>query len=106
MVPNTGEKKLKWLPYPCLLEGPKEGGNATSAVHSWGSPTPSAGRKIRSVPQQRGKKLELAASLPPSRGPRRGRKCCVTLAFSGVPNANRGEENQKWSSTKGKKKEK
>ena len=37
------------------------------------------------------------------RGPKRGRNCYVTPAFSGVPNAKRGEQNQKWSPTKGNK---
>ena len=45
VVPNKGEQNQKWLPHPCLLGGPKEGGNATSPLHSWGSQTPSAGRK-------------------------------------------------------------
>ena len=27
----------EWLPHPCLLEGPKEGPNAMSTLHSWGS---------------------------------------------------------------------
>ena len=44
MVPNEGKKNLKWLPHPCLLGGPKDGGNAMSPVHSRGSPT--AGNKI------------------------------------------------------------
>ena len=43
-------------------------------------------------PQQRGAKSELAASAMPSRGPKSGRKCYVTPAFSGVPN--KGEQNQ------------
>ena len=103
VVPNKGEQNWKWLPRPCLLEGPQEGGNATSPLHSRGSPTPSAGRKIRSGPQQRGTKLEVAASLVPSWGPSRGRKCYITPAFSRVPNAKRGEEKQKWSPTQGKK---
>ena len=46
-----------WLPQPCLIGGPKEGGNATSPLHSRGSPTPSAGTK-----------LEVATSPLPSRG--------------------------------------
>ena len=29
-------------------------------------------------------------------GPKRGRKCYVTPAFSGVPSAKRGDQNQKW----------
>ena len=81
MVPNKGEQNHKWLPHPCLLGGPKEGGNATSPLHSRGSPK--KGSKIRSGPQQRGTKSELAASPLPSRGPKGGRKCYVTLAFSG-----------------------
>ena len=99
--PTKGVNKQKWLPHPCLLGGPREGENATSPLHSWGSPTPSAGRKTRSVPQQRGKQAKVAASPLRSRGPKRGRKCYVTPAFSGVPYAKRKEENQKWSPTKG-----
>ena len=38
MFPNKGEQNQKWLPYPCLLGGPKEGGNATSPLHTRGSP--------------------------------------------------------------------
>ena len=45
-IPNKGEQNQKWLPHPCLLGGPKEGGNAMSPLHSRGSPTPSAGSKI------------------------------------------------------------
>ena len=71
----------KWLPHPCLLGGPKEGGSATLALHSWRSPTPSAGRNS-----------EVATSLLPSRGPKRGRKCYVTPAFLAVPNTKRGEK--------------
>ena len=51
-------------------------------------------------PQQRGTKSEVAASPLPSRGPKRGRKCYVTPAFSGISNAKCGEQNQKWSPTK------
>ena len=72
-------------------------------MHSWGSPT--KGNNIRcgclsgaqkraemlhhpcilGDPQQRGTKSEVAASPLPSRGPKRGRKCYATPAFSGVP---------------------
>ena len=100
-VPNKGEQYQKWLPHTCLLRGPKEGRNATSPLHSRGSPMPSAGSKIRSGPQQRGAKSEVAASPLPSWGPKRGQKCYITPAFSGIPNAKRGEQNQKWSPTKG-----
>ena len=75
----------KWLPHPCLLRGPREGGNDTSPVHSRGSPRPSAGNKITSGPRQRRTKSEVAASPLPSTRPKRGRKCCVTPAFSEVP---------------------
>ena len=51
-------------------------------------------QKIRSGPRQRGTQSELAASPLPSREPKRGRKCYVTPAFSGIPN--KGEQNQKW----------
>ena len=34
----------------------------------------------------------MAASTPPSRGPKRGRKCYTTPAFSGIPNAKRGDK--------------
>ena len=92
-VPNKGEQNRKWLPHPCLLGGPKESGNATSPLHSWGTPTPGAWSKIRSGPQQRGTKSEVAAPPLPSRGPKKGRKCYITTAFSGV--TNKGEQNQK-----------
>ena len=45
-------------------------------------------------PQQRGRKSEVATPPLPSRGPKKGRKRYVTLAFSGVPNERK--ENQKW----------
>ena len=83
VVPNKGEQNQKWLPHPYLLGGPKEGANATSTMHSRGSPT--KGSKIRSGPQQRGTKSEMATSPLPSRGPKGGRKCYVTPTFSGVP---------------------
>ena len=45
-LPYKGEHNQKWLPHPCLLRGPKEGGNATSPLHSRGSPAKA--NKIRS----------------------------------------------------------
>ena len=51
-IPNKGEQNHKWLLDPCLLGGPKEGGNAMSPLHSRGSPTPSAGSKTTSGPHQ------------------------------------------------------
>ena len=53
--------------------------------------------------QARGAKSEVAASYLPSRGPKRGRKCNATPAFSGIPDAKRREQYQKWSITKGNK---
>ena len=82
---KRGEQNQRWVPHPCLLGGPKEGANATSPLHSWGSPTPSAVSKIKSGPLQRGTKSKVAASPLPSRGPKGGRKCYVTRAFFGVP---------------------
>ena len=35
--PNKGGQNHKWLPHPCLLGGPKEGGNAMPPLHSRGS---------------------------------------------------------------------
>ena len=91
-----------------------------SPLHSQESQTPSAGNKIKSGclnppfsgaqkrtemlchpcilgdPQQREPKLELANSHVPSEGPKRGRNCYVTPAFSGVPNAKRVCQNQMW----------
>ena len=96
VVPNNGEQNQNWLHHPCLLGGPKECGNATSHLHSRGSPTPSVGSKIRNGPQQRGTKSEVAASPLPSRGPKREQKYHANPAFSGVPNAKRGDQNQKW----------
>ena len=71
--PNKGGQNHKWPPHPCLLRGPKAGGSATSLVSSWGSPT-------------KGTTSEVATSPLPSRRPKRGWRCYVTLAFSGVPN--------------------
>ena len=39
-----------------------------------------------------GRKSEVATSRLPSRGATSGRNCYVTPAFSGVPNAKRGEK--------------
>ena len=47
--------------------------------------------------QARGAKSEMVASLLTSWQPKRGRKCYVTPASSGVPNAKRGEQKHKWS---------
>ena len=75
--------------------GPKEGGNATSPLHSRGSPKegeqnqkpkPRPGVTMMHHATKRGFKdcpgfLNSTGRL----GPKRGRKCYVTPAFSGVP---------------------
>ena len=45
-------------------------------------------------PQIKGDKIRIGCLTPPSRGPKRGRKCYVTTAFSGVPD--KGGRSQKW----------
>ena len=37
--PNKGGKNHIWLPHPCLVRGPKEGGSATKTLHSRGPQT-------------------------------------------------------------------
>ena len=48
-IANIGEQNENCLPHPCLLAGPKEGGNAMSPLHSQGSPTPRQGVKSEVV---------------------------------------------------------
>ena len=117
-VPNTKrrDQNQKWLPHPCFLRSPKEGGNATSPLHSRGSTT--KGNKMKSGyltpafsgahkraemlchpcilghPKQRETKLNVATSPLPSWGAKRGQTCYVTPAFSGINN--KGEQNEKW----------
>ena len=96
-----------WLPHPCLLEGPKEGGIATSPLRSRGSPEEGTKSRIgcltpafsgaqkraglatqplcsRGCPQE-GTKSELPASPLPCRGPKRGWNFYVTPTFLRVP---------------------
>ena len=105
--PQQRGQNHKWLPHPCLLRGPKEGQIATQPrilrVPNKGDkirngyPTPPfSGAQQRAElqqklcvlggPQQRGEKSQVATSFLPCRGPKRGRNCYATLAFSGVPN--------------------
>ena len=81
---QSGEQNQKWLPHPCLLDGPEEGGHASSLLHPRGA--------------QSDVKSQVAATPPSSRGPKRGRKCYITPAFSGI--LHKGEQNQKWSPSK------
>ena len=41
-IPNRRRENQKWLPHPCLLRGPNEGGIATQPLHSRRSRTPCA----------------------------------------------------------------
>ena len=91
------------LCYPYLLRGPKKSGNATSPVHSQGSPTLSAGSKITNGHQQTGTKLEVATLPMHCLGPEEGRECYVTPALLGIPKAQCADPNQKWAPTKGNK---
>ena len=88
--PNKGEQNENWVPQPCLLGGPTVGANATPPLHSRGSPTKGTKSKrtqeraemlhhpcILGDPQQRGQNQS---------GPKRGPKCYITPAFSGLPN--------------------
>ena len=56
---SGAQKRAEMLCHPCILGGPQR--------------------------QARGTESELATSLLPSRGPKRGRKCYATPAFPGVP---------------------
>ena len=96
------------LHHPCILgvqnkgdkikAGPKEGRNATSLLHSRGSPTKGTKSKwaqkrvemlhhpcILGGPQQRGQNQS---------GTERGQKCYITPSFSGLPN--KGGQDQNW----------
>ena len=108
-TPNTAEQNQKRLPHPCLLRGPKEGGNAMSPLHSRGSLKPSTGNKIRSGyltpafskaqkraemlchpcilgdPQQRGTKSEVAATPCLIGGPKEGGNATSPLHSRGHP---------------------
>ena len=55
---------------------------------------------ILRIPKKREQTLNWLPH-PAFLGPKRGRKCYVTLAFSGFRNAKRGEQHQNWSPTKG-----
>ena len=88
--------------------GPKEGGNATSPLHSRGSPTKPQNQKSKCTlgvtimlhATKRGFKDCPAFLNSTGRlGPKRGRKCYVNPTFSGVPKQR--EQNQKSKGTLG-----
>ena len=87
-IPNKGEQKQKCSPTKgnkirsgCVLGAQKR---VEMLYHSC----------ILGDPQHRGTKSEVAALPLPSRGPKRGRKCYVNPAFSGVHYTRGGK--QKW----------
>ena len=97
---QTRGQNQKWLPHPCLLGAPKEGGVAIHTVRCRGSPTKGTKSEaaMSPLPSQgsttpnAGQKSELATSPVPSRRPKRGRTCYATPAFSRVPDAKRGDK--------------
>ena len=79
---SGAQKRAEMLRHPCILGAQKR---AEMLRHPF----------TLGDPQQRGTKSEVATSPLPSRGPKRGRKCYATLAFSGVPNAKLGSKSSK-----------
>ena len=78
---NKAGQNQNWLPHPCLLEGPKEGKNATSPLHS------------RGMPKKRQTKAELAASHPFGAS-KEGGNSTSPLHSRGSPN--KAGQNQNW----------
>ena len=63
-VPNKGGQNQKWLPYPCLLEGPKKERNWYATPTSLGIPNT-------------GDKSDVATSPLPSRHSKEGDNTCI-----------------------------
>ena len=91
---SAGSKNPKWS----LTKGNKIRGGCLAPTFSGAQKRAAMLRHpcILGDPQQRGTKSEVDASPLPSRRSKRGRRCYATPIFSGVPNAERGEQNQKW----------
>ena len=92
---------MEVLRHTCILGGPQQRGtkirigcfsHASSRAQKWAEVL--RHHCILGGLQQRGTHSELAASVMPPRGPKSGRKCYFTPAFSGVPN--KGKQNQNW----------
>ena len=98
-IPSKGEQNQKWSP----TKGNKiRSGYLTLAFSGVQKRAEMLCHPcILGDPQHRATKSEVATSSLPSRGSKRGRKCYVTPAFLGIPN--KGDQNQKWSPTKGNK---
>ena len=100
------KKKVETVRLRCILGRPqRQARGAKSEMVASALPCPCREAEKRAEmlrhlggPQRQGQgaKSEVAISSLPSRGAKSGRKCYVTHAFSGVPNAKRGEQNQKW----------
>ena len=91
-IPNgeRGEQNQKWSP----TKGNKIRSGYLSPAFSGAQKRAEMLRHacILGDPQHRGTYSEVATSPLPSRGPKRGQKCYVTPAFSGIPSAKRGEQ--------------
>ena len=91
--PKQGGQNQQRLPHPCLFRGPKEGRNATSPLHSQGSPNKGVGDKIgigcltpaTSGAHKWAKMLHHGCILgdPQTKGDKT-RSGCFSLAFSGA----------------------
>ena len=81
--PNKGEQNQKWSP----TKGSKIRSGCLTPAFSGAQKRAEMLRHpcILRDPQQRGAKSEVVASPLPSRVPKRGRKCYITPAFSGIP---------------------
>ena len=120
---TSGPKRAEMLPHPCLLGGPKQGGNATPPLHSRSSPTPSAGSTKSEVVPTKGNKIRSGCLTPTFLGPqKRAEMLCHPCLLGGpkeggnampllhsrgspTPSAgskktevvpNKGEQKQKW----------
>ena len=85
--PQTKGDKIRsgcLTPHPCLLGGPKERGNATSPLHSRGSPTPNAGRKSE------------GATSPCLLGAQKRAQVLCHPCILGGPQRQAQGQNQKW----------
>ena len=81
-IPKRGEQNENWLVHPCLLEGPKEGGNDASPLHSQISPT-------------KGNKIRTGCLTSASSEAQKGAVTIPHRCILGDPKQ-RGTRNQKW----------
>ena len=97
-IPNAkfGGQKRKWS----LTKGYNIGSSCLTLALSGAQRRAQMLRRpsILGDPQKREKTSKVAYE-----GPKTGRKCYVTPAFRGIPNAKRGEQNNKWSPRNGNK---